>query len=231
MVKPPFLLLLIAAIGFAQSFRFGVEGGIPLTSAFVVGTPAPPVGPFFCGTPAYSPGTRRYTVGATAELGLPFHLGIRADLLYKRQGFDSAASGCLPASIGYTKIIDATTANSWEIPLLAKYSLGKLGPLRPYVEGGVTFRALQGVQQQKSEYICLASCTLFDSTQTGNPAELSHKFTNGITAGAGLEFRHLLAGVFGEIRYTRWTADAFSAPDGGLNSTRNQADLLVGVTF
>jgi len=106
--------------------------------------------------------------------------------------------------------------------------VSKLGPLQPYVEGGVAFRALQGVSQTSRVNcdICTGPARL-----TSNPLELSHSLTKGIAAGAGLEFRHLLVGVFGEIRYTRWTADAFSAPNGGLNSTRNQADLLVGVTF
>jgi hypothetical protein len=77
---------------------------------------------------------------------------------------------------------------------------------------------------------CLG-CATSVIQSTSHPTELAHSFTKGFTGGAGLEFRHLLVGVFGEIRYTRWTADAFSAPNGGLNSTRNQADLLVGVTF
>ncbi len=220
--KPLFLLLLVASIGCAQSFRFGIEGGIPLTSTFNTSTSSaiPVVIP--TGSPIYSASTHRYTFGATAELGLPFHLALKADLLYRRLNFASATLG-LPS--GETS---ATTSNSWEVPLLAKYGVSKLGPLQPYVEGGVAFRTLQGVNQTLS--MTCPECAIAVS-QTSHPAELSHGFTKGIAAGAGLEFRHLPIGVFGELRYTHWTADAFSAPDGGLNSTKNQADLLVGVTF
>lgn len=221
MLKPPVLLLLVASIGFAQSFRIGVEGGVPLTNAFDTKTSGaiPVVLP--TGPPNYSAHTKRYTVGATAELGLPFHLGIKADVLYKPLSFDSATLG--PAATTAT-----TKANSFEFPLLAKYSVSKLGPLQPYVEGGVAFRTLQGVSQT-SQSVCPQCAVIL--IQTSHPAELSHSFTKGYAAGAGLEFRHLLLGVFGEIRYTHWTANAFSAPDGLLNSVRNQADLLVGATF
>jgi len=220
-MKPLFLLLLFASSGFAQSFRIGVEGGVPLTSAFNTQGPGaiPVVLP--TGPPIYSSSTKRYTAGATAELDLPFHLAVKADLLYKRLGFGSATLG--PA--GTTA---ATTANSFELPLLGKYSVSKLGPLQPYVEGGVAFRTLQGVNQIAESVCPMCAVPL---SQTSHPAELSHTFNKGFAAGAGLEFRHLLVGVFGEIRYTRWTTDAFSAPNGLLNSTRNQADLLVGVTF
>ncbi len=237
LLKSSSLLLLVASIGFAQSFRFGVEGGVPLTSAFDArSTSANGVEPT-----DYSSSTKRYTVGATAEVGLPLHLAIKADVLYKRLGFDSAtyAYGLIVNGQQWRVLeaTGATTANSWEIPLLAKYGLRKLGPLQPYVEGGVAFRTLRGITQTSLTFdnpvplVRTASLLSAASQTASHAAELSHSFTEGIAAGAGLEFRHLLVGVFGEIRYTRWTADAFSAPDGLLNSTRNQADLLVGVTF
>lgn len=221
-MKPLFLLLFLGApIGFAQSFRIGLEGGLPLTSAFDTKTSnVIPLG-IATGFPNYSSHTKRYTLGATAELDLPFHFAVKADLLYKRLGFASATLG--PAAT-----TAATTANSWELPLLGKYSVSKLGPLQPYVEGGVAFRTLQGVKQIVQSVCPMCAAPL---SQSSHPAELSHSFNKGFAAGAGLEFRHLLVGVFGELRFTHWTADAFSAPDGLLNSTRNQADLLVGVTF
>ena len=221
MLKRLSLLLALASVTFAQSFRFGVEGGVPLTNAFDTHTVTVvpvgiPTGPF-----NYSALTRRYTLGATAELDLPFHLAVKADALYKRLDFTGVSAP--PEGT-----IAVTHSNSFEFPLLVKYGVSKLGPLQPYVEGGVAFRTLQGVDQ--TARVNCDTCTPFPR-QTSHPGELSHSFTKGFTAGAGLEFRHLLIGVFGELRYTRWTADAFSAPNGGLNSTRNQADLLVGVTF
>jgi opacity protein-like surface antigen len=225
-------LLLVASVGLAQSFRVGAEGGVPLNNAFDTRTVSiPGFLPTLPGSASYSSSAKRYTVGATAELDLPFHLAVKADVLYKRLGFGFSSVTLVPAGGAASTITSATTANSWEIPLLGKYSVSKLGPLQPYVEGGVAFRTLQGVQQTTVQACPVCLTPVYQMTQTNSPAELSHKFTKGITAGAGLEFRPLLLGVFGEIRYTRWTADAFSAPNGGLNSTRNQADLLVGVTF
>ncbi len=138
MRKPLFLLLSVASIGFAQPFRFGVEGGLPLTGAFDTNSSAiPAVLP--AGPLSYSSSTQRYAFGGTAELDLPFHLAVKADALYKRLSFDSAGLAPITAT--------TTTANSWEFPVLAKYGVSKLGPLQPYVEGGVAFRALQGVNQ------------------------------------------------------------------------------------
>jgi len=228
-LKSLLLLLLIASAGFAQSFRFGVEGGVPLTSAFDTGTAsivfpvAGPIGGWVLQSLTYSSSTKRYTVGATAELSLPFHLAIKADLLYKRLGFNYISVGTLTGTALSATETGGATANSWEIPLMAKYRVSKLGPLQPYVEGGVAFRDLQGVNQTSAAT---------PIPELIPPGALRQRFTKGVTAGAGLEFRHLLLpGVFGEIRYTRWTADAFSSPLGGLNSAPNQADLLVGVTF
>ncbi len=216
-----FLLLLLAgAVGFAQSLRFGIEGGVPLTGAFnakpLNAVPAPSPGAI-----GYSAGTNRYTFGATAELGLPFHLAVKADVLYKRLGYDSITTAPITTS--------HTTSNSWEFPLLAKYSFNSVGPLRPYVDGGIAFRHLQGVSQTTTG-ACLQCVTPLAST-TDHPAELSHSFTKGVALGLGLEFAAPLVHVFGEIRYTRWTQEAFTAPAGGLDSTKNQADFLVGVTF
>jgi opacity protein-like surface antigen len=221
-----FLLVLAASSGFAQSFRFAVEGGVPLTSAFETGTsealPTPvPIGSW-SETVTYSSSTRRYTVGASAELELPFQLAIQAGVLYKRLGFDYLSAGVLTGTALAASVTGSGTANSWEFPLLAKYGVGSRGPLQPYVEAGVVLRHLQGVSETNSTTAV---------PQIIPASALSHSFTPGFTAGAGLELRHRLAGVFGEIRYTRWTQDAFSAPEGGLNSARNQAELLLGVTF
>jgi len=229
LLKSLCLLLLVTSVGLAQSFRIGVEGGVPLANVFDTRTVS--ITGSLPGSASYSSSAKRYTVGATAELDLPFHLAVKADVLYKRLGFDSDSVTSLPAGGALMNVTSATTANSWELPLLGKYSVSKLGPLQPYVEGGVAFRALQGVQQTTVQTCPGCFTPVASTTQTNSPSELSHSFTKGIAAGAGLEFRHLLVGVFGEIRYTRWTADAFSASNGGLNSTRNQADLLVGVTF
>ncbi len=238
-LKPLFPLLLVTCMASAQPFRIGVEGGVPLTDAFsTASSSAVPV----IGSPSYSSATRLYTVGVTAEVRLPFRLSIKADALYKRLGFDSTyltvpvVNNVICISCPETLITSATTANSFEFPVLAKYRTSKLGPLQPYVEGGVAFRTVQGMNQVSQTTTinpCVSVCPVVTGPTTGPGGELSHSLTKGVTAGAGVEFQHfpLPVSVFGEVRYTRWTAEAFSAPSGGLNSLKNQADLLVGVTF
>jgi hypothetical protein len=164
MLKPLSLLFVLATIGFAQSFRFGVEGGVPLTNPFATHTiTVSPVG-VPTGPLNYSALTKRYTVGATAELDLPFHLAVKADVLYKRLDFNGASSP--PEGT-----ISATHSNSFEFPLLGKYGVSKLGPLQPYIEGGVAFRFLQGVSQ--TSRVNCATCTDL-LRQTSHPLELSH---------------------------------------------------------
>ncbi len=214
-------ILLFVSIGSAQKLRIGVEGGIPLTDAFSTGSiyiamVYPPIS-----APSYHTATRRYTVGATAEVELPCHLAVKGDVLYRRLGYDFFSVA------GFTTTWAPTTANSWEIPLLAKYRFGKLGPVQPYVEGGFAFRTIQGARQRSVTVGPAAG----SSMTTSHPAELSNRFTQGIAAGGGIEIRHRPVVFFGEVRYTHWTADAFSTSYDLLKSVRNQADLLVGVTF
>jgi hypothetical protein len=224
LLKPLPLLFLAASMTFAQSLRFGVEGGVPLADAFHARSTSPTdVMPG--SRTSYTSSNKRYVAGVTGELSLPFHLSVKADLLYRRLGYDSATS-----RIG-AAMTAATTGNAWETPLVAKYRLRSGGLLDPYIEGGISFRTLQGLHQTVV-HVCTGCLDQTPTvTTTDHPAELQNSVTKGIVAGAGLEFRHLLAGLFGEIRYTRWTSDAFSSTDGLLVSTRNQADLLVGITF
>jgi hypothetical protein len=69
------------------------------------------------------------------------------------------------------------------------------------------------------------------TTSTGSPAELHKNSVTGFVLGAGLDVHALLIHVAPEIRYTRWGAQHFLAPNGGLNSNQNQAEFLVGITF
>jgi len=90
---------------------------------------------------------------------------------------------------------------TWEFPVLAKYRF----PIRrvaPFVEAGPSFRLPQG--------------------------ELTFASPFGIAAGAGLEFRFRQMQIAPAIRGTRW------APDrglGGQKTTRNQLELLAGLSF
>ena len=84
-------------------------------------------------------GTRRYTVGPTVELRLPFGLAAEFDALYKRFGYDRDWD-----LIG-ARATFRTTVNAWEFPLQAKFRFE--APLNPFLAGGISYRRLAGTKQ------------------------------------------------------------------------------------
>jgi hypothetical protein len=52
-----------------------------------------------------------------------------------------------------------------------------------------------------------------------------------LAIGAGFSFKLPLIRISSEIRYTRWWNPPFSGVNDIVLSERNQADLLVGITF
>jgi hypothetical protein len=90
---------------------------------------------------------------------------------------------------------------TWEFPVLAKYRL-PIRRIAPFIELGPSFRLPQG--------------------------ELTFSSPFGVAAGTGVEFRLRQMKVAPAIRDTRW------APDrglGGQKTTRNQVELLAGISF
>jgi opacity protein-like surface antigen len=102
----------------------------------------------------------------------------------------------------------SVSTNAWEFPVLAKKSLFG-GPVSPYIEGGVALSHLS----------------------VKDVAELNHSNNYGIVLGAGISFHLGSVRVAPEIRYNGWAFQNFSSPFGGLHSNRNQATVLVGVSF
>jgi opacity protein-like surface antigen len=100
------------------------------------------------------------------------------------------------------------STNAWEFPVLAKKSFFG-GPIRPYVEGGVALSHLS----------------------VKDVAELNHTNNYGIVLGAGVSIHAGPVRVSPELRYNGWAFQDFSSPFGNLHSNRNQATVLVGVSF
>jgi hypothetical protein len=207
--------LILALPAFSQ-IDFGLKAGVPFTDAFDVAR----------GARNYRDVTKRFTLGPTVDLRLPFGLGVEFDALYKRYGYDfeGSGSGTVPSVVAGN-----TRANSWEFPLLLKYRApGILA--RPFVSGGVTFHRLTDVKQFVSETFALATGGAVER-ETSDPPELRDKFRKGFVIGSGLEIRAPLVRVSPEIRYTRWGSDSFLDALNLLRSSRNQAEFLVGFTF
>lgn len=208
-MKPLFLVLLGALSVCAQPFSpfsFGVKGGVPFSDALnVIRNPE-----------NYEATTNRYIIGPTVELHLPFGLGVEVDALYRHLSYTTSD---LP-------FLSRTSSGDWEFPLLAKYRFpSKL--VKPYVDAGIAFDTLTGLSQTVTETIFGATSTF----TTSHPPELNKSTTEGFVMGAGIDVHLLVLHILPEVRYTRWGAQHFLSPNGGLSSSQNQAELLVGITF
>ena len=212
------LFLLLAAEGTrAQRLSFGVKGGVPLTDAVE-------------GSFGNRSEARRYTVGPTVEVGLPFSLAVEFSALYKRTGYSTADS-----FFGETDIVQVR-ANSWEFPMLAKYYLARRLSIRPFVEGGYVLRRLSGVEGSVHSFgQNIVTGAPFDTTRPLNTAFLLRDDpTHGFAGGGGLRFGAGRLRVAPEFRYTRWTGRGFDEQGSRgflVQSVENQAEILVGVTF
>jgi len=210
-MRPLFLLLFGAVSAWAQLFSYGVKAGVPLTE-FLDAAKSQQF--------AFNTTTDRFIVGPTAELHLPFGLGVEFDILYRR--FDYNGSGTLMSIVSNSR----TTANAWEFPLLAKYRF-PTKMVHPYVDAGVAWDKLSGLTQTiTSTFVALTT-----TTTTSTPAELNTTATRGFVMGAGLSVKVLVIHVSPEIRFTRWGAQHFIDPNGLLHSNVNQGEFLVGITF
>lgn len=102
---------------------------------------------------------------------------------------------------------ESSSVTDWQVPLLAKYEIQRR-TIRPFVDGGVVYR-----------HVSVSSSSSVPPT---NPN------TSGISAGGGVTLKLLHLRVSPEIRYTHWPTQPFA---GFVESTANQVDLLVGITF
>ncbi len=192
------LFLFGAAAAVAQPITFGVRAGVPLTD-------------FFTGVQnqnfSFATNPKKYVIGPSIELRLPFGLGIEFDALHR--------------SVEYAGSVAATTANasasSWEFPLLAKYRF-PTKVVRPFVDAGFSFATLTGLKH-----------TITTATGISAPIGGSQD-VKGFVLGGGVDI-HLLLHFSPEIRYTHWGSSQFVDPVNMVRGSQNQAEFLLGVTF
>ena len=209
------LVVMIPAIpGFSQSpIHFGVKAGVPVTDYFDTNTGI---------RQTFASSTNRYTVGPEFELTLPHGFGFEVDALYKRFHFTGATTAVDVATN------EKTTANSWEFPLLIKYRVSD-HPIRPFVDVGLSLHHISDIKQITTTRVIPFGNPF--TTSTSNPAELDHQFNAGFVMGGGIELKTPLLRISPELRYTRWGNENFQSRSGLLNSTQNQVEFLVGLTF
>ncbi len=102
----------------------------------------------------------------------------------------------------------SVSPGAWEFPVLARKALFG-GPVQPYIEGGVALSHLS----------------------VADVIELNHRNNYGIVLGAGVSLHLGLFRIAPELRYNGWAFKNFDSPTGSLQSNRNQAAVLVGISF
>jgi opacity protein-like surface antigen len=204
-----FLLMAGGVTAFSQPFGFGVRAGVPLND-FVSTVKSPNFG--------FNSTTNRYIIGPMAELRLPFGLGVEVDALYRHFNF----RGTAPSPITGTTLFTSANSGAWEFPLLAKFRFPSK-VIRPYVDGGVAWDTLTGLEQSVTSVVPVPPVIA--------NALVRHNTTSGFVVGAGLDVHALIIHLQPEVRYTRWGAQHFLDPNGGFSSNQNQAEFLLGITF
>jgi hypothetical protein len=201
------ILFLTSCAGIAQSIAVGVLGGGRLTDDVTSPT---------------TPESRFYDVGASVELGLPHKFAVEVDAIYHRQGFLGGTSN------PFGSLTESERANSWEFPILAKYKL----PFKAFVEAGVAPRGIFGrvTDYGQFENIPTGGVTFSTSvSKTKWPGSL------GIVSGGGIRLGVGRLRLSPEVRYTWWVntpINEFTMTDGQpLQSSRNQVDLLLGISW
>jgi hypothetical protein len=191
--------MLGAAAAAAQPVTFGLKGGIPLTDFF---------SDIQNQSFVFNENTKRFIVGPTFEVRLPFGLGIELDALYRHLDY----SGSTPAAS------ETITGDHWEFPLLAKYKFpSKI--VRPYVDAGFAFGTLSGLKQSVETATGLSS------------APATNNYAKGFVMGGGVDIKLLVLHISPEVRYTHWGSAGFEDPLSLVHGSQNQAELLLGIAF
>lgn len=183
-------------------FSFGVIGGVALTDAFGHESTGFTIGPGGGVEPMRS---RSYSTLKDYVIGPTLEVGIPWRGLSVEIGALYRPMNLTIAGRrpdGSLHSISPATVVTWQFPALAKYRFGSR-PLKPFIEAGPSFRV------------------------TGNLNNATPSAYGG-TAGLGVEAQLGRLKIGPVVRYTHWAADADFA---GSRTKRNQAELLVGLSF
>jgi hypothetical protein len=207
-----FLAVLLTWPIAAQSLSFGVKGGVPLTDAFSTSRGD---------RVSYSSVTRRYTVGPTAEIGLPLSgLRLEMDALYRRIGWNGSGIAT-PLFEGFQS---TARFGAWDFDALVKRRIGGRS-IHPYVGAGAEFRRFFTT---RANYVFPGPPNFLTEQLT---AELGHKNIAGLVLSGGVETGGGVLRAATELRYTRWLMNNVHESIPNLSTQANQVEILVSVTF
>jgi hypothetical protein len=206
------LAQLVASLSSAQVASIGNKGGAPL----IVG----PESSNCCANTTINP----YTFGLAGEVRLPSRFAFEADMLLQRLHTNYSTFGH-PAINPDVGVIGRVSGYTWNFPLLVKYYPTHLR-FRPYFEAGPTIRHVGHLHGEGISYAVagLAPFPAIVSTPVTIDSDPDKDYSVGITAGGGVSFNARVLRISPEVRYTRWT-------DNYLQPTRNQVEILLGITF
>jgi hypothetical protein len=205
----PFTLCCTVPIA-AQWISLGMKGGLPLSSTTDTGRS---IGR----TPNLSYfQMKRYTIGPSVEIGLPFRLRLEADALYKRARRDYPF---IPP--GTTQLTQqGQRVDIWEIPLLLKYHW-KARNLPVFAVAGSTLRRIEDIDIDRISIDTFLNTPPVRQRYTVSSFE---PIRYGITVGGGLSWRLPILHLEPELRYTHWTSKRWMA-------TTEQVEFLLGIRF
>jgi Outer membrane protein beta-barrel domain len=187
----------------AQSFSFGVTGGVPLNY------PAPSP---CCSIQNYTDESRPYTIGPSVEFRLPAGFAIEIDALYRRLGLRDAG---LTVFTSYDAFTTRWRGNVWEFPLLGKYYFRKHERWQPFLGAGMAMRYLSRQSQGNN-------VGLFGSFYASHYSD--NQFIFGETGAVGIRLRTGRVQWLPQFRYTRWNGS-------GILTESNEAAILLGIAF
>jgi hypothetical protein len=173
------ITLCAGQILFAQRVSFGFVGGTPLTRDF-------PIYRTFYTDPSVGDGlitydwfsdTRSVLAGLSVNVDLGRNFSLEANAVHRNLHLETRT--IYPEGSVYHDVFPTST---WEFPILARYRLPLRGALRPFVEGGPSFRIRR-------------------NPGATEPSRL------GATAGAGIEFHSGHIRIAPALLYTRWQYD------------------------
>lgn len=194
---PVRFLLLVASLLFceraaAQSVRIGVVGGFDTRRDFAERLfPATATDAGF----ATESKSTSYLIGPAIQIELTPRFSLEANALYKPLLFTDSTV----LLDGSRRSQSPATVVTWQFPILAKYRISS-GAIRPFVEGGPSFRASGNLNSTR-------------------PSKA------GLTAGLGLQIPVGGFRVEPRVRYTRWSRDRAGV---STSTTPDQVEFLVG---
>lgn len=232
MLRTTLLLFTILKIGQAADFGFGVRGGFPLTerlktegtgpaTSLVYGVSLPFTG--------FQSSNRPYSVGPTGSVTFWRGLGVQADALYSRVGYESALPFISTPSSGSYAAQEWVRANVWTFPILGTYRLKGI-----LLEAGVSASRvskveLRGISQTRRLLDRDISIGRYTADST---SELKNEWGAGPTFGIGWEAHVKWLRFVPELRYTRMTRRQFGGQGPGpsnVDSNANQLEVMLGI--